>query len=86
MFINLGPHPPRLWPEDVDLVHRLWLELSARGPGGKLHHRDVVSVALRRMNAELQSGRAAEVVEDVLREIKNGDGRTQAQAQNSHLR
>ncbi|HLK50116.1 MAG TPA: APC family permease [Bryobacteraceae bacterium] len=79
MFFNLGPHPPRLWPEDVDLVHRLWLELSARGPGSKLHHRDIVSVALRRMNAELQSDRASEVVNDVLRETKNGNGREQAQ-------
>ncbi len=32
VFFNLGPHPPRLWPEDIDLAHRLWLELSARGP------------------------------------------------------
>jgi nucleotide-binding universal stress UspA family protein len=72
VFFNLGPHPPRLWPEDIDLVHRLWLELSGKGPGSKLHHRDVVSVALRRMNEELHSDRAAEVVEDVLREVANG--------------
>jgi amino acid transporter len=69
MFINLGPHPPRLWPEDVDLVHRLWLELSCKGPGAKLHHRDIVGVALRRMEAELHSGRAPEVVDDVVREV-----------------
>ena len=31
VFFNLGPHPPRLWPEDIDLAHRLWLELSAHG-------------------------------------------------------
>ena len=24
-FVNLGPHPPRLWPEDVDRLHNLWL-------------------------------------------------------------
>ena len=72
VFFNLGPHPPRLWPEDIDLVHRLWLELSGKGPGAKLHHRDVVSVALRRMNAELHSERAQEVVSDVLRELANG--------------
>ncbi|HEY1243071.1 MAG TPA: APC family permease [Bryobacteraceae bacterium] len=71
LFFNLGPHPPRLWPEDVDLVHRLWLQLSERGPGSKLHHRDIVSVALRRMNAELQSDRAGDVVGDVLREVAN---------------
>jgi nucleotide-binding universal stress UspA family protein len=72
VFFNLGPHPPRLWPEDIDLVHRLWLELSRRGPGSKLHHRDVVSVALRRMNEELRSGRAGEVLDDVQREVANG--------------
>ena len=73
MFINLGPHPPRLWPEDVDLVHRLWLELSCKGPGAKLHHRDIVGVALRRMEAELHSSRAPEVVDDVVREVAGGN-------------
>ena len=68
VFFNLGPHPPRLWPEDIDLVHRLWLELSARGPGSKLHHRDVLSVALHRMATDLHSGRASDVVADIIRE------------------
>src|SRR5450631_128678 len=74
VFFNLGPHPPRLWPEDVDLVHRLWLQLSARGPGSKLHHRDVLSVALRRMAADLESPRAHEVVEDIIRESAGSKG------------
>lgn len=73
-FVNLGPHPPRLWPEDIALVHRLWLELSGRGPGAKLHHRDIIGVALRRMNEELHSERAPEVVADVLREVNGGAG------------
>ena len=30
-YVNLGPHPPRLWPEDVDLLHELWLKLSEVG-------------------------------------------------------
>jgi nucleotide-binding universal stress UspA family protein len=75
VFFNLGPHPPRLWPEDLDLVHRLWLELSAKGFGSKLHHRDIVGVALRRMNVELHSDLSREVVEDVLHEISNGNHR-----------
>src|SRR4029079_18144553 len=24
-YVNLGPHPPRLWPEDLDRLHVLWL-------------------------------------------------------------
>jgi hypothetical protein len=87
VFFNLGPHPPRLWPEDVDLVHRLWLELSARGPGAKLHHRDVIGVALRRMNDELHSERAPEVIDDILREISNGNGHEElGTSQNSGVR
>ncbi|MDE3165400.1 MAG: amino acid permease, partial [Acidobacteriota bacterium] len=62
MFFNLGPHPPRLWPEDIDLVHRLWLDLSAQGPGAALHHRDVVGVALRRLQRDLQAGRSPDVL------------------------
>jgi amino acid transporter len=69
VFFNLGPHPPRLWPEDVALAHQLWRELSAMGPGSKLHHRDIVGVALRRMNGELHSERAGEVLNDVLKEV-----------------
>ena len=52
--MNLGPHPPRLWPEDVDLVHEMWLELSDKYAGAKLHHRDIVGVALRRMREQLE--------------------------------
>jgi amino acid transporter len=74
VFLNLGPHPPRLWPEDIDLAHRLWLELSARGLSAKLHHRDIIGVALRRMSDELHSDRSPEVVADVLREVSNGHG------------
>lgn len=68
IFFNLGPHPPRLWPDDINLLHKLWLTLSEKGPGYKLHHRDVVRVALRRLESELQSPRAPEVLEEIKRE------------------
>jgi amino acid transporter len=67
-FYNLGPHPPRLWPEDLELAHQLWLQLSD-GFGARLHHRDVVGVALRRMAGELTSGRAGEVLDAIGREL-----------------
>lgn len=55
-YVNLGPHPPRLWPEDVDRLHDIWLTLTEReGLGSKLHHRDVVGVALRRLEQELEA-------------------------------
>jgi hypothetical protein len=68
-YFNLGPHPPRLWPDDLDLLHRLWLELSEKGLGAKLHHRDVVRVALRRLDADLRSGQGREVLKDLSQEV-----------------
>jgi amino acid transporter len=70
IFVNLGPHPPRLWPEDVDLVHDLWLELSDDF-GSKLHHRDIVGVALQRMNKELHSSERDDVLRDVMDELNH---------------
>jgi hypothetical protein len=66
----LGPHPPRLWPSDIELVHRLWQDLSNRpGIGGRLHHRDVVGAALRRLDQELHTRRAGEVLADIENEL-----------------
>jgi hypothetical protein len=59
-----------LWPEDLDLVHDLWLELSDDF-GSKLHHRDVVGVALRRMERELRSNDRSEVLHDVQDELEH---------------
>jgi nucleotide-binding universal stress UspA family protein len=70
IFVNLGPHPPRLWPADVDTVHSLWLELSEQF-GAKLHHRDVVGVALQRTVRDLQSGKRADVLGDVREELRH---------------
>lgn len=67
---SLGPHQPRLWPSDIDLVHQIWQELADRpGIGGRLHHRDVVGVALRRLEEQLHSKMHTDVVADVEREM-----------------
>src|SRR6185312_2892939 len=69
-FFNLGPHPPQLWPEDVDRVHRMWLELCARAGGAKLHHRDIVGVALNRLEKQLHSAQYDDVLIDIDTEVK----------------
>jgi amino acid transporter len=70
-YVNLGPHPPRLWPEDLDRLHDLWLELSDKeGLGADLHHRDVVGVALRRLQRDLAGAGKISVVEDVKGEMR----------------
>jgi hypothetical protein len=64
VYVNLGPHPPRLWPEDLDRVHDLWLQLQENF-GSKLHHRDVVGLALRRLEKDMEGERRNEVLEDM---------------------
>lgn len=73
MFVNLGPHPPRLWPEDIERLHDLWLRLSdIEEFGSRLHHRDVVGVALRRLERDLAGDKRDEVLEDLRRELRSG--------------
>jgi amino acid transporter len=69
-YVNLGPHPPRLWPEDLDRLHVLWLRLSEGVFGSRLHHRDVIGVALRRLEKDLQNDRREEALEDLNRELR----------------
>jgi len=69
-FVNLGPHPPRLWPEDLGRLHALWLRLSEGHFGSKLHHRDVIGVALRRLEKDLECERRNEAIEDLTRELR----------------
>ncbi len=72
MFVNLGPHPPRLWPEDVDLLHELWLQLSESNElGSRLHHRDVVGVALRRLQRDLENHARDELVTEIRGELRH---------------
>lgn len=55
----LGPHAPALSQEDLELVHRLWLDAVGRY-GLDVHHRDVVRAALEAMERDLAgTGREA---------------------------
>jgi amino acid transporter len=72
IFVNLGPHPPRLWPEDVELLHDIWLRLSEfEQLGSRLHHRDIVGVALRRLRKDLENSDRDHVVSEVQRELRH---------------
>jgi phage baseplate assembly protein W len=50
----------------VDLLHNIWLRLTEQeGVGCKLHHRDVVGVALQRLEEELSSAERRRILEQV---------------------
>lgn len=64
---ELGAHRPKITPEDVELTHRLWLDLTKDCPN--LHHNQVVSIALRRLARDLNEGERNEIIMQ-LRQLK----------------
>ncbi len=49
---HIGPHAPNLQPQDVELVHQLWLKFRANEAMNDLHHSDIVTYALSRLARE----------------------------------
>src|SRR5579864_5124222 len=59
---HLGPHAPRLRQQDLELLHRIWLEITSDPQYRGLHHYDVVALALRELQQELDSARREELL------------------------
>jgi hypothetical protein len=49
----LGAHTPQLAEDDVELIHRLWLDLTQASGKENAHHRDVVHLALTHLADDL---------------------------------
>jgi len=62
-IVYLGPHAPKLTTKEVDLLHKLWLELSEHEGTIDLHHHDIVHFALDELEREIKQGQGAEVSE-----------------------
>ena len=52
--VNLGAHAPHLTEDDINLIHKLWVKVSSVPGRRKVHHRDVVRVALDRLERDLR--------------------------------
>ena len=62
----IGPHAPALSPEDVQLVHRLWLNMRRDPSAADLHHSDIITYALTRL-----AGQYAREKVEILRDLRN---------------
>jgi amino acid transporter len=68
---HIGPHAPSLQADDVQLVHRLWLNFKRDPEMQNLHHSDIVSYALTRLASEYARDRA-ETIRGLRRCLKDG--------------
>ena len=70
----LGPHAPRLTPKEIDLLHKLWVNISDNLDGEEIHHHDIVHFALTEVERQIANGQRDEVllrIRDHLRGIKD---------------
>jgi amino acid transporter len=75
----LGPHTPNLRPEDVQLMHSIWLELTKDVEFSGLHHYHVVALALRELQFQLKTGAREELLQELSHDVlgitsPNGSG------------
>jgi amino acid transporter len=60
----LGPHAPALRADDVQLVHRLWLNLRRDPSVQDLHHSDIITYALTRLAGQYARDKQ-EIIQDL---------------------
>jgi len=60
-------------PQDLKLMHDIWLHVTRDRDFSQLHHYHVISVALRELNERLHSQGRQQALEDLREEIDRED-------------
>ena len=77
--VYLGAHAPDLTVEDVSLIHKLWLQVSKIPARHRVRHRDVVRVALDRLERDLR-GQSDVMLDFYKLEHKDVDGQAHSKS------
>ncbi|MFI5069573.1 MAG: APC family permease [Terriglobales bacterium] len=65
----LGPHTPRMRPQDLELMHRVWLDITSDPKYAGAHHYHIVALALEELQRELGSPDRAALLAKLLDEM-----------------
>jgi nucleotide-binding universal stress UspA family protein len=65
----LGPHAPRMRPQDIELMHQVWLDVTSDPTYCGAHHYHIVALALEELRRELNSDQRAEILAKLLDEM-----------------
>jgi hypothetical protein len=69
---TLGPHTPHLRPQDLELMHHLWLEITKDSRFAGAHHYHIVALALEELKRELSTSQRAELLDKLMQEMQQG--------------
>ncbi len=65
----LGPHTPRMRAQDVELMHKLWLDITADPKYAGAHHYHIVALALEELQRELTTEQRADLLRKLQEEM-----------------
>jgi len=72
---TIGPHTPRMRPQDVELMHKLWLDITTDPKFAGAHHYHIVALALEELQRELSTEQRAQLLQKLQGEMnRSGDG------------
>jgi amino acid transporter len=66
----LGPHTPRMRPEDVELMHKLWLNITSDPKYAGAHHYHIMALALEELQRELNTEQRAQLLQKLEQEMR----------------
>ena len=66
---TIGPHNPRLRPQDVELMHKLWLNITSDPKFAGTHHYHIVALALEELQRELSTEQRAQLLQKLQEEM-----------------
>ena len=69
----LGPHTPRMRPQDVELMHRLWLNITSDPKFAGAHHYHIMALALEELQRELSTEQRAQLLQKLQDEMNRSN-------------
>src|ERR1700686_4684175 len=78
----LGPHAPRMRPQDVELMHKLWLNITTDPKFAGAHHYHIVALALEELQRELSTDQRAELLQKLQEEMNRREGGSSSPSSN----
>jgi amino acid transporter len=66
---TIGPHTPRLRPQDVELMHKLWLNITTDPKFAGAHHYHIVALALEELQRELSTEQRTQLLQKLQQEM-----------------
>jgi amino acid transporter len=65
----LGPHAPHLTRKEIDLLHKIWLDVSGELTTQEVHHHDIIHFALEELQLDLGRSKREAIIGGLRRHL-----------------